>query len=130
MKQIYGWAIAVWFLFAIIGTMNGIIRNATYKKIVGDLTAHHISTVIFISIILTVMYLFFHKSGLPYLNNDLWIIGFCWLFATIIFEFVFGHYVFGNTWIKLFQDYNIIKGRVWGLVLLFILIGPWMVGRK
>jgi NADH:ubiquinone oxidoreductase subunit 6 (subunit J) len=130
MKPVYLWAIVVWFLFAVIAVINGAIRNSTYQKWVGDLYAHQISTIIFILLVLAVMYLFFNFSGFPYTNKDLWVIGFSWLIATIIFEFVFGHYVFGNSWEKLLTDYNLLKGRIWSLVLLFTLIGPWLVGRK
>jgi len=130
MKLVYLWAIAIWFLFAIVATINGIIRNSTYKKWVGDFYAHQISTVIFITLVLFIMYIFFNKFGLNYTNTDLWVIGFSWLIGTIIFEFVFGHYVFGNSWQKLFTDYNILKGKLWSLVLIFTTIGPWLVARK
>lgn len=130
MKKIYLYSIGLWFLFAIVASLNGYIRNETYKNIVGDLAAHQISTVIFILIILFVMYLFLNKTGLKYTNSDLWIIGASWLLATIIFEFMFGHYVFGNSWEKLLMDYNIFEGRVWIFVLLFTLIGPWLVAKK
>lgn len=130
MKEIYLYSIGVWFLFAVVATLNGVVRSATYKKLVGDLYAHQIGTVIFLTLILLIMYLFFNKFGLEYTNKDLWLIGLAWFCGTIIFEFIFGHYVFGNSWEKLFSDYNILQGRVWSLVLLVTLIGPYLVGRK
>lgn len=130
MKKIYYWSIAIWFLFAILGTINGIIREKTYGALLRESLSHQISTAIFIIIIFTVMYLFFNKSKLSYLNKDLWMIGIFWLIATIIFEFFFGHYIFGSSWNKLFADYNILNGRIWGLVLLSTALGPWFFGHR
>ena len=127
MKKVIG-PVLLWFFFAIIATLNGFIRDTTYKKLVGDLLAHQISTLIFIFLILIIMYLFFSK--ISYGFNELWIIGLSWVTATIIFEFIFGHYIFGNTRERLLGDYNLLEGRVWSFVLIFTLIGPWLVGRK
>ena len=57
------------------------------------------------------------------------IIGFNWLILTVIFEFLFGHYVMGHTWERLLQDYNIFKGRLWSLVLMWNLIMPYVIFR-
>jgi len=36
--------LGTWFLFMILAIINAGIRNGVYKPIVGDLTAHQIST--------------------------------------------------------------------------------------
>jgi hypothetical protein len=51
-------------------------------------------------------------------------IGLIWLGMTVVFEFGFGHFVMGHPWKKLFNDYNILEGRVWALVLIWITIAP------
>jgi hypothetical protein len=51
-------------------------------------------------------------------------VGLIWLGMTVIFEFVFGHYVIGHPWRKLFHDYNLLEGRVWVLVLIWTTIAP------
>ncbi|MHC1604588.1 MAG: hypothetical protein ACXQTP_01265 [Candidatus Methanofastidiosia archaeon] len=48
---------------------------------------------------------------------------------TITFEFIVGHYIIGHPWSKLLADYNILKGRVWSLILLTILAGPYFIGK-
>ncbi len=45
-------------------------------------------------------------------------IGAIWLILTILFEFLFGHFVMSNSWSKLFADYNLLQGRVWVLILI------------
>lgn len=130
MKPIYLYSILFWLLLAVVAIINGIVRNSVYRQYVGDLAAHHISTAIFISVMFGLMYVFFKKSGLEYSNSDLIPIGVGLLIGTIAFEFIAGHYVFGNSWEKLLADYNIFRGRVWSLVLLALLFGPWIIGRK
>ena len=49
--------------------------------------------------------------------------------ATIMFEFLFGHYVMGHSWDSLWADYHIFQGRLWPLVLMVTLFGP-LVARK
>lgn len=56
--------------------------------------------------------------------SQAWLVGAIWLAATVAFEFGFGHYVVGHSWNKLLRDYNFMKGRLWLLVLIWILIMP------
>ncbi len=130
MKPIYFYSIIFWFALALVAVINGAIREKIYKPHVGDLLAHQISTVVFISAMWSLMYVFFRKLGFVYTNADLISIGVGLLIGTIVFEFIVGHYAFGNSWEKLFKDYNILKGRLWSIVLLATVLGPWIVGRK
>lgn len=130
MKAVYLSAIVLWFGFIPVALLNAALREKILKLFVNDLTAHQLSTVTFILLSSIIFFIFFKKLGLQYTNNDLIIIGIGFFVATILFEFVAGHYVFGNSWEKLFIDYNLLKGRVWSLVLLALLTLPWLIGRK
>jgi len=57
------------------------------------------------------------------------IIGIMWLTLSIVFEFIFGHYVMGNSWELLLADYNILEGRVWSLVLITTFFAPIVWGK-
>ena len=48
------------------------------------------------------------------------------MLATIAFEFAFGHFVAGHSWSKLLSDYNIFKGRIWLLFLVWVMIMPYV----
>ena len=37
-------------------------------------------------------------------------VGIAWVALTVAFEFLAGHYVFGNSWEKLLADYNVLRG--------------------
>ncbi|PTD93872.1 hypothetical protein C9439_05700 [archaeon SCG-AAA382B04] len=67
-------------------------------------------------------------GGQGYSKLDLVLIGTFWFILTIFFEFIFGHYVMGHLWNKLLADYNILKGRIWILVLLTTLVAPLITG--
>jgi hypothetical protein len=47
---------------------------------------------------------------------------------TVLFEFVFGHYVLKTSWEVLLADYRIWQGRLWSLVLIREAIAPVMMG--
>jgi hypothetical protein len=49
------------------------------------------------------------------------------LLLTIGFEFIFGHFVMGNPWPLLLRDYNILAGRLWVVVLIWITIAPFVL---
>ena len=56
-------------------------------------------------------------------------IGGLWLIMTVLFEFIFGHYVMGHAWETLLRDYNLFKGRVWLLVLVWTAVAPYLFFR-
>jgi len=122
MKTIYQ-HILFWFAFPFVAILNGALREATYKKFVGDLPAHQISTVTGIIFFGIIFYFIFRKWKIESVNHAV-IVGIVWLFLTILFEFGFGHYIIGNSWEKLFHDYNLAEGRVWSLILIWIFFAP------
>jgi hypothetical protein len=124
MKNLYK-HILWWFAFPFLAIFNATIRELVYKKPLGDLTAHQISTatgIIFFGII----FYFIFKRWRVQSTNQAMLVGLIWLGLTILFEFGFGHYVMGNSWQKLLQDYNLAAGRVWSLFLAWIPIAPYI----
>ncbi|MCA9386864.1 hypothetical protein KC669_02400 [Candidatus Dojkabacteria bacterium] len=120
--------ICAWALVIPLAILNGLIREKVYRKYLSDLRSHQLSTFVFILILFI-----YTKLLLLLINKDistitLWSYGALWLFLTIIFEFVFGHYLMKHPWKKLLHDYNIFKGRLWILVLVTILVAPALLG--
>jgi hypothetical protein len=114
-----------WIGMVIIAIMNGVIRDALYAKSLGDLRAHQIST--FTLIVLSALYLWLLGLAWKIPSPNLAItIGLIWLGLTVAFEFLFGHYVVKQPWARLIQDYNLLKGRIWILVLIWITIAPYV----
>ena len=129
MNKIYLKALGIWFLMCIIAIFNGIIRNAVYLPIVGEYLGHIISSIILISIFSLVIALYYNNIKSKYENRDPLYIGVLWLIMTIAFEFIFGHYIVGHSWERLFADYNIFQGKIWILVLITPLISSVLLGK-
>jgi len=125
---IFLYAFGIWVIFGILAIINGVIRNRFYAPIIGEYTAHVISTIIATCFVVVGSYLFLRFIRIEYGNVELLLVGVFWVILTVLFEFVFGHYVVGNSWEKLLADYNILKGRVWSLFLLTELVSPLLIG--
>ena len=126
--KIFLYAFGVWIIFGILAIINGIIRNRFYAPVIGEYSAHVISTIIAVCFVVVGTYLFLRFIGIEYINIELLLIGLFWLILTVLLELGFGHYVVGNSWERLLADYNILEGRVWGFFLLTALVSPLLIG--
>lgn len=117
-----------WFGMMILAILNGGLRDVLYKPHVGDLVAHQISTVILL--VLFAAYFRILASIWPIESSKrAWIIGFMWLCMTLVFEIGLGKVLLGYPWSRVLHDYNILAGRVWVLIPLWTLIGPYVFFR-
>ena len=117
---------AYWIPLPIIGIINGAIREFGYRRFVSELLAHQISTIILI--ILSGSYIWFVSHALRIeVSGQAIMLGVVWLVLTVLFEFLFGHYVMGNPWSRLFHDYNLLEGRLWILILIWVTIAPYII---
>jgi len=113
----------------VLAIVNAIVRNLVYRPYFGDLVAHQISTFVFIGLILLTTFLVFSISKIELSDSGALLMGGIWLVATILFEFVVGHFVFGNSWDQLLADYNIFVGRIWVLVLISTFVAPYFIHK-
>lgn len=115
-----------WLLFLPVPVINGILREKWYKAIVGETAAHQIGTLVVSSMFL--LYAFVSlKSKVNELSTlQLFYISLAWLIMTVIFEFGIG-LAGGRSWDYMLQDYNILKGRIWVLVLAAVFFSPFIV---
>jgi len=128
MKHIYIQATGIWLLMAALAVINGVLRNEIYGPRIEELRAHQLSTVSLLLLFTGTLYLWLSRTGASYDDRDLVITGAMFLGITVVFEFVFGHYVAGHPWSRLLRDYDILAGRVWILILLWNLCGPYVIG--
>jgi len=119
---------AAWVPMVLIAIVNAVIREEGYRRFLGELQAHQMSTLTVI--ILFGIYIWVLSRRWPIQSTGQAImIGLVWLGLTIVFEFLFGHYVMGNPWSRLLHDYNLLAGRVWVFVLIWITIAPYVFYR-
>ena len=115
-----------WLLAIPIAIVNGAIREFGYRRFLAELPAHQLSAVSFILFFGLYVWLISQWLKMGSAREALRI-GILWLILTIMFEFVFGHFVMGHAWKILLHDYDIVAGRVWILVLIWIAVAPLAV---
>ena len=117
-----------WIGMVILAVLNGVVREKIYGPFMQELSAHQLST--FIVLILFGLYIW-ALTGICRIesSSQAFMIGGMWFIMTITFEFIFGHFIIGHPWGKLLHDYNIIKGRVWLLVLIWTAVAPYVFYR-
>ena len=111
-----------------IAIVNGLIRNSLFRRFLNELHAHQLSGITFI-VFFGIYAWFILKWVKLSSNKDAIRLGSIWLGLTIAFEFLFGHFVMGNPWSRLFHDYNLVDGRVWIIVILWIAAAPFILHR-
>ncbi len=121
-------ALIVWFGLLALAIINGGIREAVIIPRTGDLAGHTISTISLCVLILALAWLtigWMHPAS----ASEAWRIGGLWVVLVLAFEFLAGHYVFGTPWSELLADYNVLRARIWPLVLVITAVAPYVAGR-
>lgn len=127
MSNILRYAIG-WFGLVVLAILNGALRTKGYQEFMDELTAHQLSTGVGICIFGIYTWIL---TGIWTIGSsrEALAIGCMWLLFTIAFEFLFGRYVMGQPWSRLLQDYNVLQGRLWILVPLWMAIAPYVFYR-
>lgn len=118
-----------WLGGPVIGVANGTLRELAYKDRVGELRAHQLSTGSAIGLFAAYFALLDRCRPLASRREALEV-GAVWLALTVAFEFGFGRGVAHTSWEELLADYDVRKGRLWPLVLLWIALGPTVVRAR
>lgn len=121
-------AAAVWLLMLVIAVAAGTLRARLLLPRLGERTAHQLGTLAVVSLFAGVIWwtVGWIDPGLD--PGRLAALGLGWAAATVVFEFGFGRRVAGSSWSELVADYDVVRGRLWLLVLLTLLIGPYLAG--
>lgn len=115
--------ILLWFPMVLIAITNGFIRQKYFTKKMNELRAHQLSALSWMILFSIYMWVITSIWDIYSFSQSIQI-GLTWLGMTIIFEFLFGHFVMKHSWNKLLHDYNILKGRLWIIVLFWLTIAP------
>ena len=120
-------AIAFWFLLLVVAVASGALREGLLTPRLGALRAHQAGTV-FVCIIFFALMVPFVRWLQPSGPQAL-CIGAAWVVATIVFEMLMVRVWMGKPWSTVFADYNLLQGRLWLLVLITTLLGPYVASR-
>jgi hypothetical protein len=120
--------VMAWIPMVFIAIANGAIRQLGYGRLLGELAAHQLSCLT--GIMLFLLYTWCLSLYWPLESSrQAFTIVLIWLILTIAFEFLFMHHGTKVPWGQLLQDYNILEGRLWVLVLFAVLMAPYLVFR-
>ncbi|HEY7465491.1 MAG TPA: hypothetical protein VIB47_02255 [Dehalococcoidia bacterium] len=125
MLLVYG--LGAWLVFMVSAIVNGAFRVSVLQMSLSEHLAHLISTAILCVVLFIEINVFLGLVG-DYSDASLLALGVMWTLLTVAFEFGFGHYVAGDSWGTLLENYDVRKGRVWPAVLVVVLITPVLVG--
>ena len=119
---------ACWPGMVLLAILNGTLREKLYGPHVPELVGHQVSTVSLMALLAIYLWLLTGFFRIESAGQGL-AIGMLWLVLTIAFEFLFGHLVVGHPWKALLRDYNLAKGRIWPLVLIWTAVAPYVFYR-
>lgn len=122
--MLFAYGLAVWLLLIPLAIANGVFREKVIRSRLAEYPAHVLSTLILSTVIALVVFVFVALVAEDEGAAELVILGAVWVALTVAFEFLFGHYVDGQSWSTLAYNYNLLEGRVWVLVLLTLLVAP------
>ena len=118
--------IIAWVPLIFIAIANGLFREKFFANRLKELHAHQASTVTLMLLFGIYMWIMF-RIWKPESAQQTLYIGLTWLILTVTFEFLFGHFVAGHSWSRLFNDYNIFEGRIWILIPIWVAIAPYLL---
>ena len=120
--------ILAWVPLIFVAIANGLFRQYVLTKYFSELAAHQVSTLTAI-VFFGLYYWVLFRTWRPDSSSQAIQIGLIWLVFTVLFEFIFGHFIAGHPWSKLLADYNLLKGRIWILVLIWVTVAPYVFFR-
>ena len=117
--------LALWLPMIVLAFANAAIREMFFARHLSELRSQQLSTVT-----LTLLCSVYVWMVFPYLNiqngRQAFGVGFVWVVLTIAFEFSIGRLT-NKSWEYLFQNYNVLAGRIWSLFLACLFVLPYLV---
>ncbi len=120
----------VWLFVAIAASMNGMFRSLFLVPRVGEYTAHVLSVLTLLIVILLSSSVLVNRFMKDSMNSDLFLVGLIWVALSVTTDLVFEHYFLQIPWNGVLNDYNFFSGHIWILVLMTELIGPWFMASN
>jgi hypothetical protein len=128
--SLYLRASLIWCGFFVLAMINGALREVAIKRVIDEPWAHHLSAMT--AIILFGLYAWAMRFRLDLRSDsDSVFVGLLWLILTFVAEtFIVGRLMGHHSWSEIFANYNIAKGNLWPLVLIFIGVLPFLLRRS
>lgn len=118
----------VWLLIILGESVHGTLRQLFLVPLVGDFPARRIAIFSGMLLIFLITYFFILWINVPSVKS-LFGIGLIWVVLTVLFEFGLGVFVFNYSRERMFEDYDISRGGLMGLGLLFMFFAPFLADK-
>jgi hypothetical protein len=110
-------------------TANGIIRESALKARLGAERSAIVSAAS--GIVLIQLIARWAMRSAPVDSRDQVAgVALLWLSRTFCFELTFGHWIDKKSWSELFENYNLLHGRPWPIVLATLIAVPFLWGSE
>ena len=120
--------VLAWVPMVVIAVANGALRQTTFGKVMPELRAHQLSTLIG-AVLIGLFIWFVIRTWPPSSSRHALQIGFVWLLLTVAFESFMGLVLAGRSLSEVLREYNLVAGRVWLLFLVWLTLAPWVFYR-
>ena len=121
-------SLAIWLILILSEIAHGILRRITLVPLVGEFRSSQIGVFTGSAIILLIAF-YSHRWIGAKRRGELILVGFGWLLLTVTFEVLFGRFVAGLSWERIFSDYNILQGGLMPAGLIFLFCSPILASR-
>lgn len=121
-------AVLVWLVIIAVETVHGVLRALLLVPLVGDFPARRVSVFTGSLLIFGVAWAFVRWIGAG-TRLRLLGVGLLWVVLTVLFEIGLGRYVLGLSWDRIAEDYDVTRGGLLGIGLLFLAATPTLAAR-
>lgn len=120
-------AVLTWIPMVGIAVANGLLREALLNHYLEERPARQVSTLLLLSFF--ALYIGWVSARWPLATpQEAVITGLIWLVLTLLFEFGLGR-AGGQSWKAMLEEYNLLAGKIWVLVPLWVAIAPYFFFR-
>jgi hypothetical protein len=122
-------AVLTWLLLLVGMFTAGAFRVAIVAPRLSPFGTEVAGALLGIAVILALTRPFILSLGRP-TPSTLAAIAALWLALTVAFEFGFFHYIGGESWESLLQQYDVAEGHLWSFVLATVALAPFVWSRR
>ena len=121
-------AFLVWLLIFALEIVHGVLRALWLVPFVGDLPARQIGVLVGSLLIVLAAWLCIDWIGARG-RRELLGVGLSWLLLMLVAEIALGRCVFGFSWPRIAEDFDLTRGGLLGLGMLVLFAAPWLARR-
>ncbi|QQS43249.1 MAG: hypothetical protein IPM63_16095 [Acidobacteriota bacterium] len=122
-------ALGVWALIILAESVHGTLRTLFLEPAMGGPQARRLSVLTGALLIFLVTFLFVRWVGARS-PGRLLIVGTMWVLLTVAFELLLGRLLLDLSWERIFEDYDLRKGGLMAIGLVFMLFAPLIAARS